>query len=156
MHRRCSSYVTISTLISLSILAPAALYPQKAAPDDSFFLLNHATEFSSLHNGIEVRAGDACEQIVALREDILRIRIVRQGALPKDASWAVLPSALQNSIGVTPEITADWIGFRTQLLHLAKNISVDGSTASLQWKQSAEYLSFPIEDHGKGSDIELR
>ena len=57
---------------------------------------------TSLPNGIDIRSADAHEQITALRDDVLRVRIVRGGALPEDASWAVLPDARTSSVTVTP------------------------------------------------------
>jgi len=57
----------------------------------------------ALANGVEVRKGNTILQIVALRDDVLRVRIVRGSGLPEDASWAVLPAARTSSIKVTPE-----------------------------------------------------
>ncbi len=41
--------------------------------------------------------------VVALRDDVLRIRIGRGRALPEDASWAVLPEARHQHVEVTHE-----------------------------------------------------
>ncbi len=77
-----------------------------------------AIRFASLPNGIDIRAVDVHEQITALRDDLLRVRIVRSGGLPEDASWAVLPDARTSSAMVTPEITPAAVGFRTNLLRV--------------------------------------
>ena len=44
-------------------------------------------------------------QITALRDDVLRMRVGPAGALPEDASWAVLPASRTSSVSVTPEST---------------------------------------------------
>jgi alpha-glucosidase len=76
----------------------------------------HSAVASPLPNGIEVRDGDLHETIVALREDVLRIRIARNGVLPEDASWAVLPGARHSSVPVLSETSEDHFGFRTRSL----------------------------------------
>lgn len=103
------------------------LHAQSAAPDTNCLLLNRMTAFTSLPNGVEVRDGEALETIVALRDDLLRIRVARNGVLPEDASWAVLADARRSSVSVTPEIAADHVGFRTNSLH----VEVDRKTLAL-------------------------
>ena len=41
---------------------------------------------------LEVRNGRVLMSVTALTDQIVRVRIVRDGALPEDASWAVLPA----------------------------------------------------------------
>jgi alpha-glucosidase len=77
---------------------------------------SHSAVASSLPNGIEVLDGDLHETIVALREDVLRIRISRSGVLPEDASWAVLPGARHSSVPVLAETSGDHFGFRTRAM----------------------------------------
>jgi len=101
------------------------------APEKSC-TLSSATGFTSLPNGIEVRAGAGREEVTALRDDVLRVRIVRQGGLPEDASWAVLAHARQSSVAVTPEIAAGHVGFRTKLLH----VEIDRRTLELTIRDS--------------------
>jgi alpha-glucosidase len=72
----------------------------------------------SLPNGIDIRASNLREQITALRDDVLRVRVVRSGELPEDASWAVLPEVRVKSTIVKPEITAGSAGFRTSVLRV--------------------------------------
>jgi alpha-glucosidase len=69
-----------------------------------------------LANGIEVRAGELHEQVTALRDDVLRIRLWRGQAAPEDSSWAVLPQARTASVPVTNSGTGDRAGFRTSAL----------------------------------------
>jgi alpha-glucosidase len=121
-----------------------------------------AIRFASLPNGIDIRAADVHEQITALRDDLLRVRIVRSGGLPEDASWAVLPDARTSSAIVTPEITSAAAGFRTHLLRVA----VDRKTLRLtifdragnvlnedarrsQFEEAAfrVYKTMPVDEH---------
>ncbi len=81
---------------------------------------------TSLPNGIEVKAGDLREKIVALRDDVLRISITR-GSWPEDASWAVLPDARKSSVPVELEKNRDHFAFRTHVLI----IEVDKNTLEL-------------------------
>jgi alpha-glucosidase len=70
----------------------------------------------SLPSGIEARVGDLRETVSALRDDVLRIRISRGGAVSEDASWSVLPGARHSSVPVATETSADHFGFRTRAL----------------------------------------
>jgi len=65
----------------------------------------------SLHDGIEVQAGAVKLRITALRDDILRVSVAPGGALPEDASWAVLPASRNKSIDVQPSEDAASVGF---------------------------------------------
>jgi alpha-glucosidase len=73
---------------------------------------------TSLPNGIDIQGADARERITALRDDLLRVRIVRSGALPEDSSWAVLPDARTSSVIVAPEMTSTSAGFHTSALRV--------------------------------------
>ena len=55
--------------------------------------------------GFELRRGAIVMRVAALRDDILRVRIGRAGALPEDASWAVLPEARVAGVAVQAEPT---------------------------------------------------
>jgi alpha-glucosidase len=72
--------------------------------------------------------GTLREQITALRDDVLHIRIARKGVLPEDASWAVLAGARHSSVPVTAEISKDHFGFRTHTLV----VEVDKQTLELK------------------------
>lgn len=63
-------------------------------------------------DGIDVRQGSRIMRIEAVTDEILRIRIARDGQLPEDASWAVLPAMRTARVAVTalPD------GFRTSAL----------------------------------------
>ena len=72
------------------------------------------TSAEPLRNGLLLRAGDAVEQITALRDDVVRVRLSRTGTLPEDASWAVLPEARAASASIQPVNNSEEVGFRTE------------------------------------------
>ena len=116
------SLVFIGVLIATNCFAAA---PQKFHPGGQLEL----SEFSGakpLANGIEISSGQAIIQITALRDDVIRVRIGRDGVLPEDASWAVLPSARQQRATVIPEKAKAAVGFRT------KNLRVQVERATLR------------------------
>jgi alpha-glucosidase len=69
-----------------------------------------ADPLRALSDGVEFRAGDRIERITALRDDVVRVRVGAHGALPEDASWAVLAAARTAHATVTPTAT----GFATK------------------------------------------
>jgi alpha-glucosidase len=103
-------------------------YAQAVREKQPIVLLDHVTQFAPLSNGIVVRQDAVQEQITALRDDVIRIRIGSQGQLPEDASWAVLADARHSSVGVTLESTAGYVGFRTRSL----KIEIDRATMALK------------------------
>ncbi|HEU4959292.1 MAG TPA: TIM-barrel domain-containing protein [Sphingomonas sp.] len=74
-----------------------------------------AAEAAQLTNGAEVHRGPVLMRVTALTDDILRVRIARDGTLPEDASWAVPAAVRAESVPVTQ--TAD--GFATKALKVA-------------------------------------
>ncbi len=80
-------------------------------------------------DGIEVQAGKLTLRITAQTDAILRVRIVRDGKFPEDASWAVAASVRAKSVKVTP--LAD--GFATQSLR----VHVDPTTLGLSIDDAA-------------------
>ena len=73
------------------------------------------TSVEPLPDGMMLHAGGIVEQITALRDDVLRVRLSRTGTLPEDASWAVLRAARAASAPVQSVDTADEVGFRTKV-----------------------------------------
>jgi alpha-glucosidase len=109
---------SLKVTLTVFCLSSAALSAQ--TPNGSpIFILDHETGFSALPNGIAVQCGNAREEITALRDNLIRIRIGRNGTMPEDASWAVLPAAHQSRVEVTPELSTATIGFRTHALTVA-------------------------------------
>ncbi|HZB87397.1 MAG TPA: glycoside hydrolase family 31 protein [Terracidiphilus sp.] len=78
--------------------------------------MDRVTAARATTSGVELRAGAAIVAITALREDVLRVRVGPAGQLPEDASWAVLKTARTASVTVTPESSAEAVGFRTAKL----------------------------------------
>ena len=73
----------------------------------------------TLPNGIRLNTANGCiEEILALRDGVLRVRIANASQLPEDASWVVLPEARKASATADPENTATSVGFRTAQLHV--------------------------------------
>jgi alpha-glucosidase len=100
--------------LSVFLLASLSAWAQQ----DQALVLDHLTSSSALPNGIDIGSGPAREQIIALRDDVLRIRVSRTGTLPEDASWAVLPAARASHVAVTPIATGSLIGFSTRSLRV--------------------------------------
>jgi alpha-glucosidase len=138
--------VVSSTLISLPAIVAFA-QPARVTP---------------LPNGIDIRTASEREQITALRDDLLRVRIVPGGALPEDASWAVLPGSRTSSATVTPEITSASAGFRTSALRVlvdrktlritildqAGNVlNEDARRAQFDGKEFRVYKTMPSDEH---------
>ncbi len=85
-----------------------------------------ADSSKALSNGIEVRHAGMLLQVLALREDVLRVRLSPKGELPEDASWAVPAEVRHQRVEVTPDATPDAVGFHT------KTLSVRIERATLQ------------------------
>src|ERR1700723_927059 len=114
--RRFPSPVLRLTAVVFLVVQSSSIVRGQTPPPSGSFVFEHATSFSGLPNGVEVSDGVASEEITALREDVLRIRIVRQRPMPEDASWAVLAEARHSSVAVTPDVTPEHYSFRTHLL----------------------------------------
>lgn len=83
--------------------------------------------------GLRLTDGARILDIVALRDDIVRVRIGRSGALPEDASWAVKAEARAAKVVVTPTSSTNEIGFTTSEL----GVSVDRSSWALTIRDKA-------------------
>jgi len=81
--------------------------------------LGAVEQVKPLANGVELRTAGAVAQVVALRDDVLRVRVSATGKLPEDASWAALPEARRASVAVAIEDTPRLVGFRTSDVHVA-------------------------------------
>jgi alpha-glucosidase len=114
--------VTVYVLLALSGQASGRIFAQ--ANSVSSDIRSKSSAITPLPNGIEVLAGDLRERIVALRNDVLRISVVRGNTWPEDASWAVLSSARHNSVHVAIESVGDQIRLKTDAL----NVELDKKT----------------------------
>ncbi|HEY2483297.1 MAG TPA: TIM-barrel domain-containing protein [Caulobacteraceae bacterium] len=72
-----------------------------------------AVTVSPRADGIDIRNGAVLERIVALRDDIVRIRVGPEGRLPEDASWAVLPTSRHSRASVRRFAEPGVAGFST-------------------------------------------
>jgi alpha-glucosidase len=101
-------------------------------------------------NGIELRRGNVILQVVALREDVLRVRIGTRGELPEDASWAVSQEVRRQAVGVIPESSADAYGFYTKILRV--RVARDTFSLSITDQQGnvlqEDLATRPMEVHG--------
>ncbi len=147
MHIFRSFSVTVAALL----FSVAVVQAQKKGAD--VFILDHATAFSALPGGIAVQAGDVREEITALRDNVIRVRIGRNGTMPEDASWAALPGARQSQVDVTPESSDSMAGFRTRAL----TVQISKSDMKLTVLDSAGKIvqqdALPIHFEGSGFRI---
>jgi alpha-glucosidase len=113
-------------------------------------VLQSVTGSKPLANGIEIRSGSAVMQIMALRDDVLRVRVAPEGHLPEDASWAVLREARAESASVAAETDNTSVGFHTAALR----VRIDRSTLHLRISDlngtviQEDAANRPIEFHG--------
>ena len=124
MRKFCSLSATLSLCLAPSTLV---LHAQQAPGKQDLLVLDRATGFTALANGVAIADGSAREEITALRDNVIRVRIVPTGILPENASWAVLPDALRSHVNVKPESSITSFGFRTAAL----DIEIDKSTLQL-------------------------
>lgn len=99
---------------------------------------------------MEIHDGKLILEVLALRDDVLRIREATNGDLPEDASWAVPQTIRQQSVHVTPETTTNTFGFQTQLL----SVHIDRATLRLSITDLEGHVlqedapGWPLESHG--------
>jgi alpha-glucosidase len=109
----------------------------------------------ALANGIELRKGNTILQIVALRDDVLRVRESLNGTLPEDESWAVAESVRKQSVAVVRHESLATAGFQTKSLR----VQIDPeqfllTVADLEGHVLQEdAIGWPAESHGSGFRI---
>jgi alpha-glucosidase len=114
-----------------------------------------SVSMKALPGGIEIHNHRMVLQIVALREDVLRVRQSLDGELPEDASWAVPQTIRQQSINVTREESAEADGFRTKVLRVridrkALLLSITDLQGNVLQEDAP---GWPAESHGTGFRI---
>jgi alpha-glucosidase len=117
--------VCIPLLIALS-MSPAR--GQAINPSGGIIPFSRITSATPLPNGVEVHDGTLLMRVTALRPDVLRIRASRTGALPEDASWAVLPGARSASTSVVADSDPASVGFHTTSLR----VKIDRATGLMK------------------------
>jgi alpha-glucosidase len=136
------------TLFFLVIDAVPALRGQALSDHAETIQLNQVTSSSTLPNGIDLQDGDARMQIVALRQDVIRIRVSRDKNLSEDASWAVLEAARHSRVSVTAIETAGAVGFQTQVLRVSISRGKFTLTVSDRDGNILQQDALPIEFRG--------
>src|SRR4051812_29394032 len=111
--RKCT--LALCLLIGASSAAHAAPVPSDAASAPGG--LSHRAD------GVDARLGPVLLQATALTDEIVRVRISREGPLPEDSSWAVLPGMRARHAAVTPLGK----GFATRALR----VTVDPATLKI-------------------------
>src|SRR5258708_18428348 len=104
------------SFFAIAAVALISAQAQTASASHPRIALETVTGSQPLRDGIEIQAGTASLRITALRDDILRVRVAPGGALPEDASWAVLPGPRGKSVDLQPSGDASSVGFRTASL----------------------------------------
>ena len=108
----------LSAAVALCLASCCPVLRAQAPTEDDVLVLDHPTSFSALGDGIAIEDGSAREEITAVRDNVIRVRISATGTMPEDSSWAVLPGPLHSEINVTPESSAEYFGFRTASLEV--------------------------------------
>ena len=129
-------------------------------------LLASLSEGKHLKNGLALRSDKGVMHIVAMRDDVLRIR-AGIGELPEDASWAVLPGPRQKTVEVVPDDSADTVGFHTNALRVEVRksdlrlrvtdlngivLQEDAPARPLEFRNGGFrlYKSMPVDEHYLG------
>ena len=129
-HARLYLRVLLVHALILSTQVDRSALLRGAENRRAFATVSAPTEFSDSHillNGIEVRQNGSLLRVIALRDDVLRIRLAAKGVLPEDASWAVPADIRQQTVDVSPESFPDAYGFHTKLLR----VRIDRATLRL-------------------------
>ena len=158
MRKFCS--VSVALLFYLS--ASSLIHAQQASGTQELLVLDHATGFTALPDGVAVAEGRAREEITAVRDNVIRVRIAPGGTMSEDVSWAVLPDALHNQVKVTPESSETSFGFRTAALDIqidkstleltvrdlsGKIVQQDALPARFEGTRFRVYKSMPLDEH---------
>src|ERR1700680_5037825 len=104
-------------LLAIAVAAVSSATAQTTVASQPAVMLVTVSSSQPLRDGIELQAGPATVRITALRDDIIRVRIA-PGALPEDASWAVLPEPRGKFVDVKIIQDDASVGFRTASLEV--------------------------------------
>jgi len=150
--RLSHAQLVIALLFSLSAFLKVNDADAQAASahgKDSIVELRQSTAVRALPNGVEIASGAAAVKITALRDDILRIQVSRDGKFPLDRSWAILPEMRALNAQVTP-ISGKKSGFKTTQLQVVvepsplRIVVLDQSGRTL----SSDYAERPVTFYG--------
>ncbi len=137
----CNSQETHSATASIE---KGSASPTASAPRAS------SNNAKILPNGIEVRSGETTLQIVALRDDVLRVRLTPKGDLPEDASWAIPADIRKQAAEAVPENDTNVVGFHTKTLRVHVELAtLKLSITDLQGNVLQEdEVGWPVDFHG--------
>jgi alpha-glucosidase len=119
-----------------------------------------APTLAAQSDGVDVTAGTLKMKLIALSDDLVRVRIARDGVYPEDASWAVLPAQRKTRAKVTA--TPD--GFTTAHLRVrigaggavtfetldGKIISAEAAPVTIDGKAFRIAKTLPVTEHFYG------
>ncbi len=144
--------VLLSAGFALSAAPRPLLAEAKETAKSAPVVLDRVTSAHPLPNGIEIRSGSAVMQVLAVRDDLLRVRVGATGTLPEDASWAVLAASRTASVSVKPDANEKSVGFATAKLHVVIQRNPLAMTVTdLAGNVIAQDIpEHPIEFHGAG------
>ncbi|MCS0611478.1 DUF4968 domain-containing protein [Massilia kyonggiensis] len=100
-HRFTIRTAAAACALALSVLAAAPLRAEPAA-------------IAARNDGMDIRQGSLHIRVLALTDDVLRVTLSANGALPEDASWAVPAGVRARRVGVQASPT----GFATRSLRV--------------------------------------
>ena len=101
----------LASALCMAVVAPAAVLAADAAPTS----VGAADVIVPLPDGLQARRGSLLLQVTALTDAIVRVRVGRDGALPENSSWGVLPQMRARHAAVVARPN----GFATQDLRVA-------------------------------------
>ncbi len=112
-------------------------------------------------NGVTAHRGPVVMRVTALTDDVLRVRVGRDGALPEDASWAVPAEARARQVAVAP--TADGFTTSAVAVHLdpdtlkltltdraGRVIVADSAPVSIDGRAFTLRMAMPLAEHYVG------
>jgi alpha-glucosidase len=89
-----------SLAIRLSLFAGAALLWATPAFPQGWQHLGNVEAIRKRPDGVELTSGSAKVRITAVRDGVIRVRVVPRGEFPKDASWAVIEKPEPQTISI--------------------------------------------------------
>lgn len=144
--------VSLATLLWLTnvALCEEKSIAQTSLPRPSPLILLSVSQSRSIPSGIELHSGAAIIQIISLRDDVLHVRISRDGELPADGSWAVLEEARNHRSEVVSDNLPGKLGFHTRSLRIEYRLS-DSRLRVLDLAGNVlqeDAHGWPVEFHG--------
>ena len=92
--------VSMACALALSLIVAAA--PVAQAAEAPHAVTETTAAIAPRPDGLQVRRGPLLMLVTALTDEIVRVRIGREGTLPEDSSWAVLPEMRARHAVVAP------------------------------------------------------